>query len=116
MMNDDGGSVGGWRRKSLGRRTRKGRNAVASRDMQTAKTCSQAAFFFPLRPTVEIYIARLPLCNVEPAGLALTAPIEAALYTPALYPSEILCFRSLRVGISAPTAYVQSITFHQTQA
>lgn len=49
LMDDDGGC---WRveKESL-RRTRKGRNAGASRDMQTAKTCGQATFFFfPLRP------------------------------------------------------------------
>lgn len=50
MMNDDGDCWWVEEKSVWGRRTGKGRNAVASRDMQTAKRCSQATFFFPPPP------------------------------------------------------------------
>lgn len=100
MMDDDGGCW--WVEKESLRRTRKGRNAGASRDMQTAKTCGQATFFFLPPPPVGIYIARLPLCNVEPAGLAFTVPIEKGpVYSCILYMYEHKCSHNLRVGVSA---------------
>lgn len=103
MMDDDGDCWWVEKESPSERRTRKGRNAGASRDMQNAKTCGQATFFFslsfPLRPPVEIYMcAPLPLCNVEPAGLALTAPIEKALCMYSCIVEARLCVRATYVS------------------
>lgn len=108
MMNDDEDCWWVEKKSVWGGEQEKGEMQLLAETCRPPRHAAKRPFFFPLRPTVKNYIARLPLCNVEPAGLALTAPMETALYTPAFYPSEILCFRNLRVGMSLLRLYTYS--------
>lgn len=108
MMDDDGETVW-WVEKKvrLGGEQEKGMRVLAETCRPPRHAAKRPFFFFFTSPSPpnrrNLYRARLPLYNVEPAGLALTTPIEMPLYTcaPAFYPSETLCLRNLRVGESA---------------